>query len=44
MMALSTLSHGIQGGTEQNQRNIVGERTSTSPRNRRSIGTCRSVS
>ncbi|MGE0881211.1 MAG: acyl-CoA dehydrogenase family protein [Acidimicrobiia bacterium] len=26
MMALSTLSHGIQGGTEQIQHNIVGER------------------
>jgi alkylation response protein AidB-like acyl-CoA dehydrogenase len=26
LMALSTLSHGIQGGTEQIQRNILGER------------------
>jgi hypothetical protein len=26
MMALSSLVHGIQGGTEQIQRNIVGER------------------
>jgi hypothetical protein len=25
-MALSSLVHGIQGGTEQIQRNIVGER------------------
>ena len=26
MMALSSLIHGIQGGTEQIQRNILGER------------------
>jgi alkylation response protein AidB-like acyl-CoA dehydrogenase len=26
MMALSSLVHGIQGGTEQIQRNIIGER------------------
>jgi len=26
MMALSSLVHGIQGGTEQIQRNILGER------------------
>ena len=32
MMALSTLSHGIQGGTEQIQRNIVGERVLDLPK------------
>jgi hypothetical protein len=32
MMALTSLVHGIQGGSEQIQRNIIGERSLGLPR------------